>query len=129
MVRLPAMFKKGLLDWIWDSVEAGSYPSILEAIKAQSLGQAPVVRGGQTILSAAGGGFNVTFAIPGSYSPQELFMFWTELRDIYYDALTALGDSATQEQLYDRMRASDSFESITSTQGDYSLLRAQGGWR
>ena len=133
MARLPAEFKKGLFDWISDSVEAGTYPSILEAIKAQTLAQAPVVRGGQTVLSASGNGYSTTFAIPGSYSPQELFSFWTELRDIYNDALSTLSAnslSATHDNVRDTMRADDRLQTVTRTHGDYTLLRCPaGGYR
>lgn len=134
VARLPAEFKLGIFQRIADAVEEGDFPDILTAIKAMQKEAFASVKGGQTIIAASGGGFSTQFAIPGKFSPQELFAFWPELRSIYTDALAFLASngnsSPTQPEISAQMQADDRFESITCVKGDFTLLNVHGGgWR
>lgn len=132
VANLPAAYKLGILQSVFDAVTDGDFPDILTAIKSFQKSGMATVSGGQTILSVAGGGYSTTFAAPGTYSAQELFGFWAELRTVHDSARAALiaaGTAApTQPEIYAEMAADDYFQRITSTQGDYTMLRAGGGW-
>jgi hypothetical protein len=129
---LPAEFKLGLFQWIADSVDDGVYPTILDAIKAQQQSGASQVKGGKTVISARGGGYQTDFALPGNYSQEELFSFWAELRRIHTYALSNLATrdgnlNPTQPQIATEMQADDAFTAVRVVYGDYNCLRMFAG--
>ncbi len=130
MVRLPSAFKLSVLQILGDKVDLGEFPSILQAVKSYQSSGFTSVKDGQTILSCSGGGYSSTFSVPGTYNPQEIFGLWGELRIVYTYALATLTNAGfpepTPEQIVATMAASDEFQSVTRSHGDYSQLRAGG---
>jgi hypothetical protein len=127
VANLPAEFKLSILQRLGDAVDEGEFPSLLQAFKTFQKNGIASVSGGQTILSASGGGYSTTFGVPGAFSPQELYSLWAELRRIHAAVLAdlvAVGNTAPDHAtIYARMEADDAFQRVISTQGDYSLMR------
>src|SRR5262249_36259566 len=84
------------------------------------------IKSGRLLIGSAGAGHSSSFALPQSwqsFTQEEVFSLSEELLAVYFDAKAALGDSSTDDQVFQAMMDDDRLATITTVQKDYSTLR------
>ena len=93
-----------------------------ELLKAATKASYARTGDGLLLTATAGNGHSNTYTIPDSLTPTDVAELISELRDRLEEAQAALGDDATDDQLYTEMMAR--LVAVRSLEFDFSGIRS-----